>query len=122
VLIVDTFSMSILGAFVAVCSTAFKGSFVMLLIELYTHSASMVDSAINGCNLLCHKIGTPPSVSMNPVREHTLRGSLASSMLKIPAKSASTQQSTLKSVVGHMINPLLAVPTKYRPIRFRAAS
>ena len=94
-------------------------------IERAVYSASMVEVAIQGWSLEHQTTGHPISSMTYPVRDLTDSGFVPSSVPQPLAKSESTYTSTGKvplSGEGFKINPLLAVPFKYRPMRSRATS
>ena len=69
--------------------------------------ASVVLNKISVCNLDDQRTGVPPRVRMNPVRLQTDTGSVASSQLYNPAKSASAYMSNAKSSDGLIIISLI---------------
>ena len=71
-----------------------------------TYSASEVDNVALCCSCDFHIIGQPPSMTMYPVLDRTLMGSVVSSLPYNPQKSASTYRSKLNCVLfGLMMIP-----------------
>jgi hypothetical protein len=68
-LILEDSDILILRAFTIIVSTSFIGNRHCSAADNAIYSASIVNSAICGCSLLFHKIGTSPSVKMNPVHD-----------------------------------------------------
>ena len=106
-------------------ATDMKGMVAQRAMERAVYSASMVEVAMQGCNLEHQTTGHPISSMIYPVLDFTESGFVPSSVPQPLAKSESTKTSIGKvnlSQDGRKIRPSSSVPFRYRPICSIAAS